>query len=100
MRRAASAASCTCAASTRSPRRGSAGGAGGRGGRLRFAREIRRGGGAYVCGEETALFNSIEGLRGEPRNKPPFPAQVGLFGRPTVINNVERSEERRVGKEC
>ena len=51
--------------------------------------EIRRGGGAYICGEETAIFNSIEGLRGEPRNKPPFPVQVGLFGKPTVVNNVE-----------
>jgi NADH-quinone oxidoreductase subunit F len=51
--------------------------------------EIRRGGGAYVCGEETALFNSIEGRRGEPRNKPPFPAEAGLFGRPTLVNNVE-----------
>ena len=56
---------------------------------VRFDVEIRRGGGAYICGEETALFNSIEGLRGEPRNKPPFPVQVGLFGRPTVVNNVE-----------
>ena len=54
-----------------------------------FDIEIRRGGGAYICGEETALMNSIEGERGEPRNKPPFPTQVGLFGRPTVINNVE-----------
>ena len=54
-----------------------------------FELEVRRGGGAYICGEETALLNSIEGLRGEPRNKPPFPAQVGLFGKPTVINNVE-----------
>jgi NADH-quinone oxidoreductase subunit F len=51
--------------------------------------EVRRGAGAYICGEETALFNSIEGLRGEPRNKPPFPVNVGLFGKPTVINNVE-----------
>jgi NADH-quinone oxidoreductase subunit F len=51
--------------------------------------EIRRGAGAYICGEETALFNSIEGKRGEPRNKPPFPVHVGLFGKPTVINNVE-----------
>jgi NADH-quinone oxidoreductase subunit F len=51
--------------------------------------EIRRGGGAYICGEETALFASIEGYRGEPRNKPPFPAQAGLFGKPTVVNNVE-----------
>jgi len=54
-----------------------------------FDIEIRRGAGAYICGEETALFNSIEGLRGEPRNKPPFPTQVGLFGKPTVVNNVE-----------
>ena len=51
--------------------------------------EIRRGAGAYICGEETAIFESIEGRRGEPRNKPPFPVQVGLFGRPTVVNNVE-----------
>lgn len=51
--------------------------------------EIRRGGGAYICGEETAVFNSIEGYRGEPRNKPPFPVESGLFGKPTVINNVE-----------
>ncbi|MCC6745307.1 MAG: SLBB domain-containing protein, partial [Acidobacteria bacterium] len=54
-----------------------------------FDVELRRGAGAYICGEETALMNSIEGFRGEPRNKPPFPTQVGLFGRPTVINNVE-----------
>ena len=51
--------------------------------------EIRRGAGAYICGEETALFESIEGKRGEPRSKPPFPVQVGLFGKPTVVNNVE-----------
>ena len=51
--------------------------------------EIRRGGGAYICGEETALFESIEGRRGEPRNKPPFPVHAGLFGKPTVVNNVE-----------
>jgi NADH-quinone oxidoreductase subunit F len=51
--------------------------------------EVRRGAGAYICGEETALFNSIEGKRGEPRNKPPFPVEVGLFGKPTVENNVE-----------
>jgi NADH-quinone oxidoreductase subunit F len=56
---------------------------------LAFDIEIRRGSGAYICGEETALFNSIEGKRGEPRSKPPFPAQVGLFGKPTVVNNVE-----------
>ena len=56
---------------------------------FRFDIELRRGAGAYICGEETALFNSIEGKRGEPRNKPPFPAQAGLFGRPTLVNNVE-----------
>ncbi|HEX9100032.1 MAG TPA: NAD(P)H-dependent oxidoreductase subunit E [Candidatus Dormibacteraeota bacterium] len=56
---------------------------------LRFDIEVRRGAGAYICGEETALFNSIEGKRGEPRNKPPFPAQAGLFGKPTLVNNVE-----------
>lgn len=54
-----------------------------------FDLEIRRGAGAYECGEETALFESIEGKRGEPRIKPPFPVEVGLFNRPTVINNVE-----------
>ena len=56
---------------------------------VNFDIELRRGAGAYICGEETALFNSIEGLRGEPRNKPPFPVQAGLFGKPTVVNNVE-----------
>jgi NADH-quinone oxidoreductase subunit F len=55
----------------------------------RFDIDVRRGAGAYICGEETALFNSIEGKRGEPRSKPPFPAQVGVFGKPTVVNNVE-----------
>jgi NADH-quinone oxidoreductase subunit F len=54
-----------------------------------FAIEIRRGAGAYICGEETALFNSIEGYRGEPRSKPPFPVEAGLFHKPTVVNNVE-----------
>jgi len=54
-----------------------------------FDIEIRKGGGAYICGEETAIFNSIEGFRGEPRNKPPFPVQSGVFRKPTVINNVE-----------
>jgi NADH-quinone oxidoreductase subunit F len=54
-----------------------------------FDLEVRRGAGAYICGEETALFNSLEGKRGEPRSKPPFPAQVGLFGKPTIVNNVE-----------
>jgi NADH-quinone oxidoreductase subunit F len=56
---------------------------------VRFDIELRRGAGAYICGEEMALLNSLEGRRGEPRNKPPFPTQVGLFGKPTVINNVE-----------
>jgi NADH-quinone oxidoreductase subunit F len=56
---------------------------------FQFNVEIRRGAGAYICGEETALFNSIEGYRGEPRNKPPFPTQSGLFRQPTAVNNVE-----------
>ncbi len=97
---APSSGSSTCAASTRWPRRGcrtpstrraSRGllghdimGAG-----FDFDIEIRRGGGAYICGEETALFESIEGRRGEPRRKPPYPVEVGLFGRPTALNNVE-----------
>lgn len=54
-----------------------------------FDLEIRLGAGAFVCGEETALMTSIEGKRGEPRPRPPFPAQKGLFGKPTVLNNVE-----------
>jgi len=54
-----------------------------------FDVEIRRGAGAYICGEETSLFNSIEGYRGEPRSKPPFPTRAGLFRKPTAINNVE-----------
>ena len=54
-----------------------------------FDIEIRRGAGAYICGEETALIASIEGHRGEPRAKPPFPTTHGLFGKPTVVNNVE-----------
>jgi len=54
-----------------------------------FDIEIRRGAGAYICGEETAIFNSIEGRRGEPRSKPPFPVERGLFGKPTAVNNVE-----------
>jgi NADH-quinone oxidoreductase subunit F len=56
---------------------------------FRFEIELRRGAGAYIAGEETALFNSIEGKRAEPRNKPPFPVTHGLFGKPTGINNVE-----------
>ena len=63
------------------------------GDRSRAARWARhraaRGAGAYICGEETALFESIEGKRGEPRNKPPFPVEVGLFDKPTAVNNVE-----------
>ncbi|MEO6772504.1 MAG: NADH-quinone oxidoreductase subunit NuoF [Kofleriaceae bacterium] len=50
---------------------------------------VHRGAGAYICGEETALLNSLEGLRGLPRLKPPFPAVKGLFGNPTIVNNVE-----------
>ena len=50
---------------------------------------LRRGAGAYICGEESAMIESIEGKRGLPRHKPPYPFQVGLFGRPTLINNVE-----------
>jgi [NiFe] hydrogenase diaphorase moiety large subunit len=56
---------------------------------LNFRILIRLGSGAYICGEESALFESIEGKRGEPRNKPPYPTVSGLFGKPTVINNVE-----------
>jgi NADH-quinone oxidoreductase subunit F len=54
-----------------------------------FDVEVRKGAGAYICGEETAIFGSIEGYRGEPRNKPPFPVVEGLFRQPTVVNNVE-----------
>jgi len=54
-----------------------------------FRIQIRLGSGAYICGEESALFESIEGKRGEPRNKPPYPTTSGLFGKPTSINNVE-----------
>jgi NADH:ubiquinone oxidoreductase subunit F (NADH-binding) len=50
---------------------------------------VRRGAGAYICGEETSLIESIEGKRGEPRLRPPFPAQWGVFGRPTLVQNVE-----------
>jgi NADH:ubiquinone oxidoreductase subunit F (NADH-binding)/NADH:ubiquinone oxidoreductase subunit E len=50
---------------------------------------VRRGAGAYICGEESGMLESIEGKRGLPRNRPPFPAQAGLWGRPTLINNVE-----------
>jgi len=56
---------------------------------LNFRIYIRLGSGAYICGEESALFESIEGRRGEPRNKPPYPTSEGLFGKPTAVNNVE-----------
>ena len=57
--------------------------------KLDFRIEIRLGSGAYICGEETALIESMEGKRGEPRNKPPFPVVEGYMGKPTVVNNVE-----------
>jgi NADH-quinone oxidoreductase subunit F len=50
---------------------------------------VHRGAGAYICGEETALLNSLEGDRGMPRIRPPFPAIAGLYAKPTVVNNVE-----------
>jgi len=56
---------------------------------ISFDLEIKKGAGAYVCGEETALINSLEGRRGVPRLKPPYPGAVGLWGKPTVVNNVE-----------
>lgn len=56
---------------------------------FRFDLELRLGAGAFVCGEETALMTSVEGKRGEPRPRPPFPAVKGLFGKPTILNNVE-----------
>jgi [NiFe] hydrogenase diaphorase moiety large subunit len=56
---------------------------------LNFTIEIFMGAGAYVCGEETALIESMEGKRGEPRNKPPYPIQKGYLGKPTIVNNVE-----------
>jgi len=59
------------------------------GSEFHFDIEIRIGAGAFVCGEETALMESVEGRRGEPRQKPPFPVESGLYGKPTVINNVE-----------
>ncbi len=56
---------------------------------IAFNVEVRHNAGAYICGEETALFEAIEGKRGHPRHKPPYPTQAGLFGKPTAINNVE-----------
>ena len=54
-----------------------------------FDIQVQTGGGSYVCGEETALIESIEGERGYPRVKPPFPGQVGVWNKPTIVNNVE-----------
>ena len=54
-----------------------------------FDIELKLGAGAFVCGEETALIRSIEGKRGEPTTKPPFPAESGVWGKPTIVNNVE-----------
>ena len=59
------------------------------GSKFDFDVDIRLGAGAFVCGEETALLESIEGKRGQPRLKPPYPANSGLWGKPTLINNVE-----------
>ena len=58
---------------------------------------LKQGAGAFVCGEETALINSIEGRRGMPRPRPPYPAERGAFGKPTVINNVETLANVPVG---
>ena len=55
---------------------------------------VHRGAGAYICGEETALLESLEGKKGQPRLKPPFPAGVGLYGCPTTVNNVEIDRRR------
>jgi NADH-quinone oxidoreductase subunit F len=60
-----------------------------RGSSLSFDIEIFRGAGAYICGEETALIDSLEGRRGQPRTRPPFPVTAGLWGKPTIVNNVE-----------
>ena len=66
--------------------------------------DLRRGAGAYICGEESAMIESIEGKRGEPRHRPPFVAQVGIFGRPTLVHNVETlywvAKINREGPEC
>ena len=62
---------------------------------FKFDVEIRIGAGAFVCGEETALIHSIEGKRGTPRPRPPFPAESGLWGKPTLINNVETLRQHR-----
>jgi len=66
--------------------------------------DLRRGAGAYICGEESAMIESIEGKRGEPRHRPPFVAQVGVFGQPTLVHNVETlywvTKINREGPEC
>ena len=66
--------------------------------------DLRRGAGAYICGEESAMIESIEGKRGEPRHRPPFVAQVGIFGRPTLVHNVETlywiAKINREGPKC
>ena len=86
-------ASSSCARSTRARRRRARARAGAGatppGCSIRCGVRVVRGKGSYVCGEETALLNAIEGRRGEVRLRPPWPAQHGLSGRPTVVNNVE-----------
>ena len=88
-RRVPAGAPSVCARDRRGPRARAAGRRHDGLRRSRSTSRSARGAGAYICGEETAIFNSIEGYRGEPRNKPPFPVEVGLFGKPTVVNNVE-----------
>ena len=61
-----------------------------------FDIEIKYGAGAFVCGEETALIHSMEGERGEPTTKPPYPAESGYWGKPTIVNNVETDRKRVV----
>src|SRR3989304_3037827 len=75
-------------AAAREARKGGMLGRGVAGSKFDFDMEVRAGAGAYVCGEETSLLESLEGKRGEVRAKPPLPAHIGLFGKPTVINNV------------
>ena len=100
---------CTCAASTharstrwrpRSSRRARRGFLGDDilGSGFAFDITMFRGAGAYICGEETAIFNSVEGFRGEPRNKPPFPVEVGLFGKPTARQQRRDAGQRRADR--
>ncbi len=88
---AASSSAATRFSAPRSKRRATAGYVGKNlfGSGYDFEITVHRGAGAYICGEETGLLNSLEGKRGEPRLKPPFPAIEGLYGMPTVVNNVE-----------